>query len=288
MTKFFLLLLLPFALHASKILSYNVYDRTDRVDVMITFDTPYEGKIKQSITSSKIIIKLEAASIEATKSKSLNSKYLNSINIIPLSGYTKIIASVPKSTKLQASKTSDAYGLRLRFSNKVSTKITPKQTEANVLTNNTLPTQKSGDMSQSYYVVIGILFIGIVILFILKNKIPTPGNQKKSNSWLFKVAKEAQGQQTDDVSIRFQKNINEQNSVVMLDFVGQSYLVLMGTNNILLDKFTDNKPVTQDDFDTILQNRHQELDAFLNEEQSPEKDPMQIYKDKAANISYTS
>ena len=62
----------------------------------------------------------------------------------------------------------------------------------------------------------------------------------------------------------------------------------MGSNNILLDKFNDNKPVTQDDFDTILQNRHQELDDFLQEGNIQEKDPMQIYKEKAANISYTS
>ena len=36
-----LLLLLPAFLWGAKILSYNVYDRNDRVDVMLTFDTPY-------------------------------------------------------------------------------------------------------------------------------------------------------------------------------------------------------------------------------------------------------
>ena len=55
-----------------------------------------------------------------------------------------------------------------------------------------------------------------------------------------------------NVSIRFQKNIDSSNSVVMLDFGEQSYLVLMGASNILLDKFTDNKPVSQEDFETIL------------------------------------
>ncbi len=132
------------------------------------------------------------------------------------------------------------------------------------------------------------MLIGIIILFVLKNKINTTNKPSKSNSWLFKVAQDAKSNTQDGVSIRFQKNIDEKNSVVMLDFINQSYLVLMGTNNILLDKFTDNKPTTQDDFDTILQNRHQELDEFLKEgETKIEKDPMQIYKEKAANISYT-
>lgn len=292
MIKLFLLLTLPFYLNASKILSYNVYDRTDRVDVMITFDTPYEGTIKQSITASQITIKLEDASIESTKSKTLNSKYLQSINIIPLDEYTKIIAKVPYSVKLKASKTSDAYGLRLRFSTVPSTKSNAKQENTNTFTNasSSLPTQKNDLVSQNYYIVIAFLFIGIIILFVLKNKINTStNNKKKSSSWLFKMAKESKGELSDEVSIRFQKTIDEKNSVVMLDFIGQSYLVLMGENNILLDKFTDNKPTTQDDFDTILQNRHQELDEFLNEtgNESIEKDPMQIYKEKAANISYT-
>jgi len=296
MTKLLLILVLPLILNASKILSYNVYDRTDRVDVMITFDTPYEGKIKQSTTSSKIIIKLEDASIETTKTKKLSSKFLNSLSIVPLSGFTQIVAQVPSSIKLKASKTSDSYGLRLRFTNAAATTqntSATKNSDTNLFSTpkSELPTKKTDNMSQSYYIVIAILLIGIVILFVLKNKITTTGKPNKSNSWLFKVANEAKsGANTtgDEVSIRFQKNIDEKNSVVMLDFVGQSYLVLMGSNNILLDKFTDNKPVTQDDFETILQNRHQELDDFLNEgdTESEEKDPMQIYKEKAASISY--
>ena len=112
MIKFLLIFLIPFALNASKILSYNVYDRTERVDVMITFDTPYDGSIKQSITNNKIIIKLENSEIESSKSKKLTSKYLQKLTITQMSGYTQIVATVPSSTKLKASKTSDAYGLR--------------------------------------------------------------------------------------------------------------------------------------------------------------------------------
>lgn len=293
MTKLLLLLLLPLLLNASKILSYNVYDRTDRVDVMITFDTPYEGKIKQNTNASKITIKLEGASIEATKTKVLSSDFLNSISIVPLAQYTKVVAEVPAQIKFKASKTSDAYGLRLRFSKAATTATKSIQdTEEPSLfsssSTSSLPTKKSEDLSKNYYIVIGILLVGIVILFVLKNKISSPRVNNKSSSWLFKVANDAKNGVSESVSIRFQKDINEQNSVVMLDFVGQSYLVLMGSNNILLDKFTDNKPVTQDDFDTILQNRHQELDDFLKEDGMEEKDPMQIYKEKAANISYNA
>ncbi|MDT8338677.1 MAG: hypothetical protein RQ763_05735 [Sulfurimonas sp.] len=293
MIKLFLIFLLPLSLYASKILSYNIYDRTDRVDVMITFDTPYEGVIKQNTSDSSILIKLEDASIESTKIKKLSSKYIKSITITPMSGYTQIAAIVPPSINLQASKTSDSYGLRLRFTTAEPAEKSisqPQETEAPLLAS--LPTKKSDNISQSYYLVITILIIGIVILFYIKKRVSTPQNSKKTSSWLFaqsnnkEQAKPIQPALSDDVSIRFQKSLNEQNSVVMLDFGEQSYLVLMGKNNILLDKFTHNKPTTQDDFESILQSRHQELESFLNSSSEDSKEYLQSYKEKAASVKY--
>ena len=158
-------------------------------------------------------------------------------------------------------------------------------------------------MSTSYYIVVGILIVGILILFFLKKKMAIKNIQNKQNPWLFeasdktdKETPETPAMQTktatvsSDISIRFQKALNNNNSVVMLDFGEQSYLVLMGKSNILLDKFTDDKPTTQDDFESILQNRHQELDDFLKVESSNSnnqpKEALQAYKERAASILY--
>ncbi|WP_294964632.1 hypothetical protein [Sulfurimonas sp.] len=292
MIKLLLIFLLPLALNASKILSYNIYDRTDRADVIITFDTPYDGVIKQSISTSKIIIKLTDAQIESSKLKRLSSKYLHSINIIPMSGYTQIVASVSDAVTLKASKTSDAYGLRLRFSTKVPARAKKPVTQNNNLLES-LPTKKDSEMSQSYFIVISILIIGIVLLLVIKKKAIPKNKQTQQNSWLFKNNKNSNSSnqmptpslQDDNVSIKFQKKIDNSSSVVMLDFGEKSYLILMGANNILLDKFTDNKPETQEDFESILQSRHQELDEFLSLKDET-KEPLQAYKERAASISY--
>lgn len=291
-----LLLILPFYLYGSKILSYNIYDRTDRVDIMITFDTPYEGVIKQSISDSTITIKLEGASIESSKIKQLSSKYIKAVSITPMQDYTQVVAQVPPSVNLQASKTSDAYGLRLRFTTQTASDENAKELKDvdNPLLSS-LPTKKSEDISMSYYVVVSILILGVVVLFYIKSKVSSSQNNgKELASWLFKDEKEIKKEpikqtEPNSVSIRFQKSLNSENSVVLLDFNEQSYLVLMGKNNILLDKFTDNKPVTQDDFNFILQSRHKELDNFLNNdnnEQQQPKEPFQAYKEKAASILY--
>jgi hypothetical protein len=295
MIKFLLLLSIPFLLSASKILSYNIYDRTDRVDVMITFDTPYNGVIKQSNSNSIITIKLENASIESSKIKQLSSKYIRSITITPMEEYTQIVAEIPPSVALQASKTSDSYGLRLRFAAPEILPQTNVEQRSEVSKDEfaSLPTKKGDDLSQSYYIVVSILILGIGILFYIKKRVALPQTKQKQASWLFQENSSEEEEKKEftaptsqsNVTIRFQKALNSDNSVVMLDYGEQSYLVLMGKSNILLDKFSDNKPTNQSEFETILQNRHKELDNFLNNADDY-KESLRIYKEKAASISY--
>ncbi|MEO1938794.1 MAG: hypothetical protein ABGW85_09210, partial [Sulfurimonas sp.] len=233
MMKYLLILLLPFSLYASKILSYNIYDRTDRVDVMLTFDTPYTGRIKQSKTARKIFIKLENASIESPKIKKLSSAFLKSVTLTPANNETLITANVPSSNiKLIASKTADGYGLRLRFTTAHTTQKTAltQRDNAQALTN--LPTKKGDEFSQSYYIVIFIMIVGILILFYLRKKIPqnttqkaTPSKKSTSN-WLFQANNKQKStainsttnttSSQQEVTIRFQKPLDEKNSVVML------------------------------------------------------------------------
>ncbi len=303
MIKYLLIFLLPLSLYASKILSYNIYERSDRADVMITFDTPYTGVIKQSIGKNRIVIKLGDATIESSKIKRVNSDFLHSLTITPLKNRIQILATVSPNVRLIASKTADAYGLRLRFTKK--TLSHKKSTDSATPNLSSLPTKKGTEISTSYYIVVGMLLIGIIVLLILKKKIITKNESKKQSSWLFnennKDAQEnslknektvANFTQTDkNVSIRFQKNINSSNSVVMLDFGDESYLVLMGNSNILLDKFKENKPSSQQEFDSILQERNQELEDFLGtpnrEEDNFKKEPLQAYKERAASLIYS-
>ena len=299
MIRLLLIFLIPLSLFSSKILSYNIYDRTDRVDVMITFDTPYDGRIRQSKSEKKIIIKLEDAMIESSKLKQLSSRYITSLSITPMINYTQIVASIPEAVMIKASKTSDGYGLRLRFSDNIATRNTNKiTTQQNNNPLSALPMKPTTEISSSYYIVVFILIVAIIVLFILRKRLPqTNQGSIKNSSWLFretnKEKKATSNNQQDsltkeinNVTIRFQKNLNKENSVVMLDFGEQSYLVLMGKSNILLDKFTDNKPTTQSDFETILQNRHQELDNFLKGEENSNNESLESYKNKASYISY--
>lgn len=289
MKKIVLLLLLSSLVWGSKILSYNVYDRHDRVDIMLTFDTPYEGVLRQNQQGGLITIKLEEASIDTPLNKNINSTYLQNITISPIGDQIQITAKVSNNVVLQASKTSDSYGLRLRFSAPTTVPLTAQDTTEKV---SSLPTKNGSEFEQSYYVVIGILVIGIGILFWLKQNIAsraTAIHAAPKTPWSFNTASKKtvptptpiSSIEGGGVQIRFQKSLDPVHSVAMLDFGTQSYLVLLGNNTILLDKFQDDIPITQNEFETLLRTKHQELDGFF-QLGTTQDESFDAYKEKAS------
>ncbi len=289
MKQILFLLLVPFVLQASKILSYNVYERADRVDVMFTFDTPYEGVISQDTLDGKLIIKLDDATIESEKTKPLNSKYISNLVISPITNYTQVAATVPSDVQVQASKTADSYGLRLRFDKGAAT--LPSDTNA-TNTVATLPTKQELEISTGYYVVIIVLLATLGFVFYLKKKmgavIPktnnaTPNIKPLKKPWMFGPKTEVH----EDLQVRFSKQLDQINRIVMVDYGNLSYLILAGQSNILLDKFEDDKPLNKNEFEELLRDRNDELNALLNT-RPKEKEPFQTYKEKAASIAYDS
>lgn len=295
MKKLALILLIPSILFGSKILSYNIYDRHDHVDIMLTFDTPYEGVLRQNRQGNIIVIKLEEASIDAPLVKTINSEFLQKLSISPNADQIEIVANVPDNVTLKASKTSDSYGLRLRFIPLLTSPIDTTVTGQNTASVSALPTKPGNEFEQSYYVVIGILVIGIAILFWLKQgiakktirlreepKAPWSFNtDKKTSPVLSSTASLASTLGGGGVQIRFQKTLDPSHSVAMLDFGTQSYLVLLGNNTILLDKFQDNIPISQNEFESMLQSKHQELDGFF-QLGTTQDESFDAYKEKAS------
>lgn len=275
--RYLLLLLLPLLLFGSKILSYNVYERSNRVDVMLTFDTPFEGKLSQVTRNNQIILKLKGASIEAPKIKNINTSYLHKMTITPINSHTEIILQTANNVSMSASKTSDAYGLRLRFIKGSPVAKTAKKETSPATGLSSLPTKAANEFNNSYYIVIAVLLIGIIIMLWLKKKMGIP-TAKGKQPWLFKGGVKKEG-----ISVRFQKPLDPKNRVVMLDYEGHSYLVVIGTSNVLLDKYNGDKPIsTQSEFDKILDDNRTELDSYLQLDKSDDIEPLQSYKEKAS------
>ena len=72
---------------------------------------------------------------------------------------------------------------------------------------------------------------------------------------------------------------------MMIDYGDFNYLVLNGTSSVLLDKFENNKPVSKNNFDELLQEHTNEIEQLLHI-QKEQEEPFQTYKEKASSIAY--
>ena len=74
----FILALLFFTtqIFASNLLAYNIYERNDRVDIMLSFDAPYEGNIFQKREKNTTSLILNSLNYDQSDSKDINSKII--------------------------------------------------------------------------------------------------------------------------------------------------------------------------------------------------------------------
>jgi hypothetical protein len=279
------LLLLGSTLFASNILSYKVYDRSDRTDLLLTFDTPFNGRISQKKALNKTTLLLYNANYTKQVEKSLPSHFISSFSIIPQNKRTALVLTLQKDTQFKVSKTVDNYGLRLRFyKSKTATASSKTVTSQNLPSSSissTLPTQTTGVSNDKYILVVVILLLAVVGLFVIKRKMDKKGS---GGGWLFKN----QPAPFENFNILFQKPIDNVNKVVLLEVNQRQYLVVLGNSHLLLDTFVDKQNIDQEGFESILQENQQELDSYMQIDNTKSTDPLQSYKDKASIEAYRS
>lgn len=269
----FILLLLHLNLFATTLLTYNTYDRDDRVDIMLSFDTPYNGKIFLKKIDGGYNVTLNNISFNKEITKNINSPIITQIHIIPEKKGINITLKTKKNIHLIASKTTDGFGLRLRA--KTTSNLSKSTTVKNKPTTNsfnTLPLDKSGYNESRYYMVILVLVVLLLILWVVKKRVIKPNSSK---SWLFK-----NNINENEVKIVYKKQIDPKNSVLVLSYMDKKYLVLTGSSNQLLDRFSsDNSTIESDEeFEQMFARNRQKLDEFLK----VGDDKLSSYRDKAS------
>ncbi len=271
--KFFIIIfILQINLLATTLLTYNTYDRDDRVDIMLSFDTPYNGKIFLKKIDGGFNITLNNINFDKEITKNINSPIINQIHIIPIKKSINIILKTKKNIHIIASKTTDGFGLRLRA--KITSNLpNPTTTQSKPTQNsfNSLPLDKSSYNDSRYYMVIFILVLLLLILWLAKKRVT---NTNTNTNWLFKNDNE------NEVKILYRKQIDPKNSIVVLQYMDKKYLILTGSSNQLLDKFSSDNTTLENDeeFEQMFARNRQKLDEFLK----VGNDKLSNYRDKAS------
>ncbi|MCK9256467.1 MAG: hypothetical protein M0P02_00150 [Sulfurospirillaceae bacterium] len=251
-----LLILLTSLLNASNLLTYNIYERSDRVDVMLSFDAPYEGKIFQKKEDLKVILTLEDLVFNENIKKNLQSHIVQLLEIVPEGSKTVITLSSENEFNIIASKTVDGFGLRVRAKEHATLEekpqtILPKQA--------VVPKSSEPIVTSRYIAVVAILFILLLTLLWIKRRVKKT-TKSSSLAWL--------GDAYKDFKIVRQKALDAQNKVILIEYGNTQYLVLTGNSNVLLDKFGDTKVENEGDFNAIFEQNRQKIDEYLQVNQN--------------------
>ena len=273
MKIFLALLAFLSCLNASNLLTYNVYERSDRVDIMLSFDVPHEGSITQKNDASSITLTISDLSYDNLIETSINSIIIQELSIIPDKNSLKVVLKSDKKISVIASKTVDGFGLRIRGS------ITQEPTQQIPTTEQTSVTNAQSSafdaVDSRYVIVIVILLALLVFMFWIRKKFTGRMIQPNSGkSWLFSPKTGV----VQEVILLHKKTLDTQNSVVLFEYENIRYLVMTGNTNVLLEKFQNGEVKNNSDFEKVFEENRRKLDDYLKLQDTK----LSTYKSKAS------
>ena len=207
---FFLLFLELFA--TSKILNISIYDRDSYVDLLLSFDKSFDGKIQQEKKEGKTFIIISGVSFLQDKTFTTKHRQFKQIKIYKTINNKLLIEIKNSNISINAKITKNGYGVRVRLQ---ETKTTKKGNLQNIQ----FKTDK--DIKDSYFLMflyICILLLGFVVVRLkFFNKANILDNTK--------------------IKIISQKYIDRKNRLVLIEFDNIKYLILIGeTSSTLIEK----------------------------------------------------
>lgn len=245
--KFFLLCFLTLPLFAVKLVDYNIYDRNDRVDLMLSFDNAYNGKISQTKDKNFILLTFSKLTYSKDELKNLSSKLVDRISISSKNNDTYIMLKNKQNISLNVSSINDKFGVRIRVTQENKQK---KLTQDSILKSNhekETPFEfKDKNLVKydytNYILVMVILIILLVILWWLKNSLIS----KKSGI-------------SRDFRMVFQRFLDKNNQLVVFEYDHKRYTMIIGNSNVVLESMK----IEQEKIDS--EEKEKNFDSFFEE-----------------------
>lgn len=263
------------SLFSANLLTYNVYERSDRIDVMLSFDSPHEGSISQKNDASSITLSISDLHYEKMVEKSINSTIIQELLIVPEGNSLKVTLKSNQKISVTASKTVDGFGLRIRGS--IMQASTQAPSTAPLATPNVASSSVEDILDTRYLIVIAVLILLSVLMLWIKKRMNTTIKNTSANagkSWLFNpktgISKE--------VTLLHKRPLDNQNSVVLFEYGDIKYLVMTGNTNVLLEKFQHGEVKDNSDFEKVFEENRRRLDEYLKIQDTK----LGTYKNKAS------
>lgn len=258
-----LLVALNLYLFGAMILNLNVQESENKVELILNFDIPFEGKIVQKKEREKIILYLPDVKILAPWQKKLDTPFVYQIEVLPDKGGSDVVVYTTQKVKIFAAKSKDGFSLKIEIKNLSSPSTT-----------------KESSSLSSFLSWILLIIIAILIFLILRKTFFAPSIPTKTKTIYIQTP------QTPEFEIKFEKSLDEQNKIALISFKGIDYLVLIGTTNVLLGKYKKGEIDSMEEFENAIQSQNISQAQEEKKSKTPPKEEIfttiEEYKRKAS------
>ena len=252
------ILVTTFTLHATSITRFTISQTPDHVNLLLQFDTPYRGSVAK--TRKKEVTQLLLEKLTAHKpqtQKRFNLPWLRQIALLGEKDRVRILLEGDEKLHIEASKTVDNRQMRIRIEKATAMPDTQNRSlqtsSPRPIPDTSAPARNDLDVGFSFFKIMIVLAALIVLLWWLRRRLQRGGGQ----SWLF-------GDKEDQESIKIirQKPIDMKNRITLVEYEGRRYLLLLGENNLLLDRFEESE---DEIFERLLAKKGKKLKTYLEE-----------------------
>ncbi|AXP09447.1 hypothetical protein N4T57_06685 [Campylobacter hepaticus] len=231
-------------LYSVELVSYNIYDRNDRVDLMLSFDGVYNGKISQKKENNFILLTFSDLKYLKDEFKELHSRLVDKVKIDSKNNNTYIMLQSKQNINIESSFINDKFGIRIRITGQEKTDATNLTPIMNL--DHEIPKTKNTSLQgydyTNYILVISVLLILCIALWRFKRTIAYKHNTGFKN-----------------FNIIFQRFLDKNNQFIVFIYDNKRYVMVVGSSNVLLESdeiskdqienyFTKKKEVNFDSF----------------------------------------
>ena len=244
--KILSLFLLVLPLFSVELVGYNIYDRNDRVDLMLSFDRAYNGKISQKKEKDLTLLTFSGLKYSKEELKELNSQLVSKISISSKDDNTYIMFQNKENINLEVSSINDQFGVRIRaLGQEITTQtIAPKLNSTQELMPKPKNTSLEGYDYTNYILVMLILIVLFIVLW-----------------WFKKIILYKNNGSSRDFNMVFQRFLDKNNQLIVFEYANKRYTMIIGNSNILLE----NVDIPKDQKTKYGENAEEKFDSFFEE-----------------------
>ncbi|WP_457560509.1 hypothetical protein [Caminibacter sp.] len=228
--KKIILLLMAVFLFGANLINVDFFPHKNFVDILLSFDSKFNGKVVKIDNNTYL---LQNATTNKEYVKKFDKGILKEIDVKPSKNGILVKFKRIKDSKISFALTPEGYGIRIRV-------LSTKPAKIDEIQKLTAKNPESTIDYFTYFIILAILIILAIILWIIRKKAPKLPIKKSEIS----------------MGVLLQKPIDAKNRIVLFEFNGRKYLMLVGNTNLLLDIFDNDlqraEVTTQKDFDEFL------------------------------------